>query len=93
VKDTGNQSWCLECDLNPVIGCGDLFVQLGQLLVEALEQLPACTGQLVLTAPSMSAIRRRAPFSRAAGNASFQRETEFAQDVPVLGNHDGLRSR
>jgi len=31
----------LESDLNPLIGRGDLFVQLGQLLVKALEKRPA----------------------------------------------------
>lgn len=36
----------LERDLNPVVGRRDLLVQLGQLLVEALEQHPARNCQL-----------------------------------------------
>lgn len=38
----------LDCNLNSAVSSGDLLVQLRQFLIEALKQLPAKAGQLVL---------------------------------------------
>jgi hypothetical protein len=45
----------LECDLNPTVSSGDLLVQLCQLFIEALKQLPAKARQLVLGISSSTA--------------------------------------